>query len=198
MEHQSQISLDFFSGTNRQTVEIEQHAPLTDLMAEVETLTQVPATGQKLILNGKSLTSQDKSKSLADLKVFDGAKIMVLGRRYDPEADEMYKKVAEVDRKAEEVEKRLAEVKVELADYEKGYVPQEHKEKALKGLSRRCKSGTEEFMRQLETLDSFSMSEAQNEARSKRKTVINSINAKLDKNDALSQKIDALISQLPK
>ena len=46
---------------------------------------------QKLILNGRALTSMDHGKSLKECGVINFSKVMVLGKRYDPEGDELYK-----------------------------------------------------------------------------------------------------------
>ena len=79
-----------------------------------------------------------------------------------------------------DINAKLAEVAVEFRDIENGHLvsnyigyetlifpmalfystykfmqAQEHHEKALKGLLKRCRSGTEEFMRLLENLDAM-------------------------------------------
>ena len=83
-----------------------------------------------------------------------------------------------MEKKSLEIDAKLAEVEVEFRDIENGHLvnslvtyifffcdlfgccmkyPQaeEHHEKALKGLLKRCRSGTEEFMRLLEKLDAM-------------------------------------------
>ena len=79
-------------------------------MTIIEEKTGVPVEGQKLILNGKSLTSLQRDKSIEDLKFKDGAKVMVLGKRFDPETDLMFKEVEAVRAKSFAVAKRFAEV----------------------------------------------------------------------------------------
>ena len=56
-------------------------------MTEAEKLTGVPASSQKLIINGKALTSLDYNKPIGDCRIQDGTKVMVLGKKYDIEAD---------------------------------------------------------------------------------------------------------------
>ena len=50
-------------------------------MALAEAATGIPVTGQKLILNGRTLTSMDHDKTLFDCRVTNGCKLMVLGKR---------------------------------------------------------------------------------------------------------------------
>uniref|UniRef100_X1Z3Y4 Ubiquitin-like domain-containing protein n=1 Tax=Capitella teleta TaxID=283909 RepID=X1Z3Y4_CAPTE len=60
--------------------------PLVQHLAqEVERLTQVPVKGQKLIHKGKS----DQTKEISSLGLQNESKIMVIGKRFDNEEDEM-------------------------------------------------------------------------------------------------------------
>jgi len=68
---------------------------------------------------------------------------MVLGKRYDPEGDAMYKKVVEVETLSLDVSRRLEEVAKEAKDIEDGYLAAEHHEQALKQLLKRCKVSKE-------------------------------------------------------
>ena len=81
-----------------------------DLMKEVEAKTGVPIDGQKIILNGKSMTSLDREKNLAELRFKDGCKVMVLGKKFDPQSDELYKKIVSVQENIFILAKKFAEV----------------------------------------------------------------------------------------
>lgn len=186
----------FRSGSNRHVVDIDDNAQLSDLMGHVELMTGVPTSGQKLVLNGKALTSLDPAKTLKECRVTNNCKVMVLGKRFDPQGDEIYKKVQEIEQKSVEVDGRLAEVRTEVRDIDLGYLAREHHEKALKSLLKRCKAGSEELMRLLETLDAMRFEEHQSEAKMKRKSVVNKVNAALDKNEDLQQTIEDTVKQL--
>ena len=97
-------------GTEKHLAELPHSSSLVDLMSVVEEKTGVPIDGQKLILNGKSFTSLDRDKSLQDLRFKDGCKVMVLGKRFDPQTDEKHKEVEDVRTKSFAVAKRFAEV----------------------------------------------------------------------------------------
>lgn len=117
---------------------------------------------------------------------------MVLGKKFDPAGDEMYKKVQEIEKKSLDVEEKLSEVRSEVKDLESGHLPSEHHDEALRSLLKRCKGGTEEFMRQLETLDSLRFDEGQQDAKRKRKSVVDQINSRLDVNEEVQKKIERL------
>jgi hypothetical protein len=181
------------SGSVKFPVTISADAPLTELLKVVEEVTGVPTSGQKLVLGGRALTSLDHNRSLRDVGVVQFAKVMVLGKRYDPEADDQYRQIQEVERKTMEIDARLAEVSKECADIEAGYLAKEHHEKALKGLVKRCRTGTEEFMRLLERLDAMQFEERQTEARHRRKLVADRLNGWLDSTDEMQNKIEQML-----
>ena len=172
---------------------ISDDVPLTDLLKAVEEATGVPASGQKLILNGRALTSMDHEKSLRECGVANFAKIMVLGKKFDPEGDEIMRQIKEVEKKSLEVDARLAECAKEVKDIEDGYLASDHHEKALKALLKRCRGGTEEYMRLLEKMDAMQFEEHQSAARARRKSVVDKVNKCMDKNELLQEKIEGLI-----
>ena len=79
-------------------------------MTEAEKLTGVPASSQKLIINGKALTSLDYNKPIGHCRIQDGTKVMVLGKKYDIEADKMYQDVVKVEQKIADTQKKMTEV----------------------------------------------------------------------------------------
>ena len=99
-----------FSGSEKHDSEILDGCKLIDLMKDIEVKTGVPVGGQKLILNGKSLTSLDREKSLNELKFKDGSKVMVLGKKFDPQSDELYKAIVAIQEKSFSLAKKCAEV----------------------------------------------------------------------------------------
>ena len=75
-------------------------SPLSALMLKVEEMTGIPSAGQKLICQAKTLTAgHDHEKTtLRDLRLTNGSKIMVLGRKFDPELDEAYLKIQAIEK----------------------------------------------------------------------------------------------------
>ena len=97
-------------GGEKHLAELPHSSSLVDLMSVVEEKTGVPVDGQKLILNGKSFTSMDRDKSLQELRFKNKCKVMVLGKRFDPQTDEKHKEVKDVRAKSFGISKRFAEV----------------------------------------------------------------------------------------
>jgi len=192
------IDIQLKYGSAKIPVSISEGSTLSELMEVVAKETDVPSARQKLILNGRALTSMDHEKSLQECGVINFSKIMVLGKRYDPEEDELYKQIENVEKKSLEIDAKLAEVEVEFRDIENGHLAEEHHEKALKGLLKRCRSGTEEFMRLLEKLDAMRFDEHQSESKNKRKRVVDQVNKWLDKNDTLLTKIEEVFEKFQK
>ncbi len=190
------IRLTLIHGKNKHLLEIAPNASLSDLLGFSEDLTGVPAASQKLISNAKTLTSPEPDKiTLSELKIKTGAKIMVLGRKFDPEKDEAYQKILAIEKRSFEISQKLAEAAQQVQDIENGHLPREHHAEALRGLNKRCKGCAEEWMRVLETLDGTQLEESQSMAKSKRKSLVNNTNANLDRADELVQRIEDLLSK---
>ena len=79
-------------------------------MEEAEKLTKIPASSQKLIVNGKALTTLDHTKIITDCRIQDGTKVMVLGKKYDIDTDVMYQKIVKVEENIVGIQKKLSEV----------------------------------------------------------------------------------------
>jgi len=104
------INFQFKHGSNKFNASLPASSLLSEVIKEAEKVTGVPSSSQKLIINGKALTSLDHNKLITECRIQDGTKIMVLGKRYDPESDSMYQKVVAVEQLVTEAQKKLSEV----------------------------------------------------------------------------------------
>ena len=162
-------------------------------METVSELYSVPSKFQKLICQGRNLTTGNiETDTLQDLKVTSGSKVMVLGRKEDPESDEVMKKIVDIEKKSFEVYHKFTEIQNQLRDIEMGHLPREHHEQALKDLEKRCKMCSESWMKTLETLDGIELNPDQSMAKNKRKAVVVSTNSNMDKADEVIQRITVL------
>ena len=103
-------NISTFLGTNKFNASLPASSLLSEVIKEAEKVTGVPSSSQKLIINGKALTSLDHNKLITECRIQDGTKIMVLGKRYDPESDSLYQKIVTVEQLATETQKKLSEV----------------------------------------------------------------------------------------
>jgi len=182
-------------GTNKYNVSLPASAIIANVKEEAEKLTKIPAQGQKLIINGKALTTLDDTKIITDCRIQDGTKVMVLGKKYDIDADVMYQKIIKVEENIVNIQKKLVEVTKEVKDIEDGFLPKDHHCEALKGLTKRCNACVEEFMGCLEALDELQFEEHQSIAKSKRKSVVKEANHQLDIADETLKRIEAKTSK---
>ena len=97
-------------GTNKFNVSLPASSSIADVKEEAEKYTKIPASTQKLIINGKALTSLDDNKIISDCRIQDGTKVMVLGKKYDIEADAMYQKIMKVEENIIAIQRKLSEV----------------------------------------------------------------------------------------
>lgn len=67
---------------------------LNPLPLQIEAVTHISQASMKIIFKGKNLA--DPGVTLASYGIGPGAKVMVLGKKYDPEDDASYQAVAQV------------------------------------------------------------------------------------------------------
>ena len=79
-------------------------------MVQVAEMTGVPVQGQKLIVNGRALTSLDKEKGLSDCRISPGCKVMLLGKKHDPSQDALYQQVLSIQKKESADYNKLSQV----------------------------------------------------------------------------------------
>jgi len=173
-------------------IKIAEEATMEDLANNLYQLTGVPVSGQKLICQGKQLV-KDASTTVKEAGLKTGSKIMVLGKKFDPEGDAAYKEVVGVETKLIEAEGRLAGLEGEVQGITAGHLDRALHGEALKKIQKRLRGSSEELMRMMESLDSISLTEDQQECRTKRKAVIQRINRTMDRNDCLLHKVADLI-----
>jgi len=187
------ITIQLVHGRTKHMVEINPMLPLRSLMVKVEELTGIPQSGQKLICQGQTLTSQDPDSTYLHLhKLMNGSKVMVLGRKVNPENDAAYQKIVDIEKRTLDITQKFIEITNQVQDIENGHLPKIHQEQALKDLEKRSKSCSEAWMKILESLDSIQLEESQTLARSKRKSIVNSTNANMDGADEIIHRIKNL------
>eukprot|EP00090_Calanus_glacialis_P004706 TRINITY_DN13542_c0_g1_i1.p1 TRINITY_DN13542_c0_g1~~TRINITY_DN13542_c0_g1_i1.p1 ORF type:complete len:115 (+),score=41.86 TRINITY_DN13542_c0_g1_i1:45-389(+) len=90
-----------------------EEATMQDLGEKILELTGVPISGQKLICSGKQLP-KDLKVTLKEAGLKTGSKLMILGKRYDPEQEEAYREILELEKKCKSIENRMEEVSKEV------------------------------------------------------------------------------------
>ena len=162
-------------------------------MKQVEEITEIPFSGQKLICQAKTLTSNDPYKtSLASCNLITGSKVMVLGRKNDPEKDESYQKIVAIEKNIMDMAQKFVDISKQVQEIT--HLPKEHHESALRDLEKRSKACSEQWMRSLESLDGIQLDDTQTLSKSKRKSVVNCANSYMDQADELIQRIKTLLS----
>ena len=184
-----------FSGRQKYNISICPRAPLAELMKQVEEITEIPFSGQKLICQAKTLTSNDPYKtSLASCNLITGSKVMVLGRKTDPEKDESYQKIVAIEKNIMDMAQKFVDISKQVQEIT--HLPKEHHESALRDLEKRSKACSEQWMRSLESLDGIQLDDTQTLSKSKRKSVVNCANSYMDQADELIQQIKTLQSRV--
>ncbi|XP_077989745.1 BAG family molecular chaperone regulator 1-like [Glandiceps talaboti] len=159
-----------------------------DILEAARKVTGVPIHAQKLICKGKSLKDPNQSLQAAGIK--DGSKIMIIGKKTNPDEEANYTIISTEEKKAENLEKKQKELEKEVEGIENGFLQDDLIPEACDKLSKRLAVCNEEFMRIMEKLDSMSIPEDQRTIRSKKKALIHRMHDCMDRNDALKSRIE--------
>ena len=117
---------------------------------------------------------------------------MVLGRKVSPENDPSFQKIVEIEKRTLDTAQKFIEISNQVQDIENGHLPKIHIDKALKDLEKRSKTCSEAWMKVLTDLDSIQLDESQTLARPKRKSIVDSTNANMDRADEILRRIKNL------
>lgn len=173
-------------------LEFAEDATIQNLGEKILELTGVPISGQKLICSGRQLT-KDMAVTLAEAGLKTGSKVMILGKKYDPEQEEAYKEILELEKKCKNVERKMLEVSDEIEGISKGHLDKNLHTEALKNLQKKVRNSNEELLKLLESLDGINLTEDQKECKIKRKSVATNMNKAMDKTDDVLEKLSSLM-----
>ncbi|XP_030844916.1 BAG family molecular chaperone regulator 1-like isoform X1 [Strongylocentrotus purpuratus] len=177
-------------GPDKHCVSLPGAATVGDLSLKLEELTAVPVGGQKIINRGKTLMNHDLNVTEAGIR--NGSKLMLIGKKFNPEEDENYKQIVEARKKIDSLAKKQSGISEELSGVEKGYLHKELESNSLSSLGKRLAACHEEYVRLLEKLDALDLGVCNQSIRMKRRSVIKEIQSQLDTNDSISTTIDKL------
>ncbi|ELT97930.1 hypothetical protein CAPTEDRAFT_198450 [Capitella teleta] len=169
------INLSALSGSIGDTLQV-QH-----LAQEVERLTQVPVKGQKLIHKGKSLT--DQTKEVSSLGLQNGSKIMVIGKRFDIEEDEMMMRMRVIEKDVNTQSNKLTQIRSQMQGISNGFLDADLQKQTLPKLEKQTALCIEDCSRLLELLDGLALGEAMEEVKTTRKKLVKQIQRIIDDAD---------------
>jgi len=181
-------------GASRHKITINANDPVSDLMCVVETLTKIKQDEQTLIYKGLKI-SKDPSQSLNQFNIKGGAKIMVIGRRYDAEEKKLLKQLENIHTEADSSLKIFEELQREADSLLKGFIPDDSKIKALEAIRKKTCACSEKLMKHLETMDGMVLSCTFEDAKLQRKTIVNQVQKCLDKCEQLVENLEHEISK---
>uniref|UniRef100_A0A673VF15 BAG family molecular chaperone regulator 1 n=1 Tax=Suricata suricatta TaxID=37032 RepID=A0A673VF15_SURSU len=158
-----------------------------DLAQLVEEATGVPLPFQKLIFKGKSL--KEMEKPLSALGIQNGCRVMLIGKKNNPEEEVELKKLKDLEKSVEKIADQLEELNKELTGIQQGFLAKDLQAEALCKLDRRVKAMIEQFMKILEEIDTLILPENFKDSRLKRKGLVKRVQAFLAKCDTVEQNI---------
>ncbi|KAK7071180.1 hypothetical protein SK128_027740 [Halocaridina rubra] len=178
-------------GSNKYELTVYGNMTLNEVCQKVEAVTGILQSGQKIIFKGKNLC--DVEKTLISYGINPGAKIMVLGKRFDPSDDADYQAVVTIETSCSSVERRLCEIIPQVNNINDGCIDAKTCGEALGKLRKQLLAVNEDFMRLLEQLDGLSFEASQGPARQKRKLVVQKIQQLMERSDQVHENINHLI-----
>ncbi|XP_036289458.1 BAG family molecular chaperone regulator 1 [Pipistrellus kuhlii] len=165
-----------------------------DLAQVVEEATGVPLPFQKLIFKGQSLKEMEKPLSAVGIQ--NGCRIMLIGKKNNPEEEIELKKLKILEKSVEKIADQLGELNKELFGIQQGFLAKDLQAEALCKLDRKVKATIEQFMKILEEIDTLVLPENFKESRLKRKSLVKRVQAFLAECDIVEQNICQETEQL--
>merc|ERR1712189_87105 len=90
---------------------------------------------QRLICKGKSLT--ELGKTLQEYRVTNGSKILLLGKKHDPEEQSKIVCIVKIEKKVDKTEQGISEVKKDYESLKQGFLDAKQIEESTKRLKKR-------------------------------------------------------------
>lgn len=197
-------------GSTKDTVEATPETNIIQLTKKIEKITGLPPNQQKWLCNGKPF-EKDVNMTLKQANILNGSKILVtsckatkddlsiyedadIAHSEAQKADDALDQIDEIEMKSQRLEQNMELLGKQRKDI-KGR-SSKLREEEYKRLRKECGKLNENFMNLLETLDSISLTEEQQEGRSKRKTVATFLNQMMDRNDGILQKLASSLGRL--
>ncbi|XP_069177084.1 BAG family molecular chaperone regulator 1 isoform X2 [Procambarus clarkii] len=177
-------------GPNKHEILVWGAMTLGELANKIDEVTRIPHSNQKIIFKGRNLADHDIT--LATYGISSGTKVMVLGKKFDPEEDANFQAVVQIDHSCTRVERTLFDIIPQVDGISGGYLESRLCGETLGRLRKQLLAVNEEFMRLLEQLDSICFEETQTPARQKRKSVVKRIQQLMEKSDQLHENINQL------
>lgn len=196
-------------GSTKDVVDATPDTNIIQLTKKIEKLTGLPPNQQKWLCNGKPF-EKDVNMTLKQANILNGSKILVTSCKAKDDlsiyeegdiehseakkADGVLNQIDEIEVKAQRLDQSMDMLSKQRKDI-KG-CSSKVREEEYKRLKKECGKINEDFMKLLEALDSISLSEDQQEARTRRKTVATFLNQMLDRNDGILQKLASSLGRI--
>jgi len=165
---------------------------LSEFSKRFEAITGVPASNQRLIYKGKSLT--DMTLLFSSIGFTNNSKLMLLGKKFSVDDEAHITKMCDVESSVTATENKLNDLTTRLADIQRGFLAAELQEEGLVKLSRQVLACIEALSVQLERLDALCLSQSSSDVQNKRKTIVRRIQELLERADGLhSDSNDTLV-----
>ncbi|GAV01311.1 hypothetical protein RvY_12045 [Ramazzottius varieornatus] len=162
----------------------ETQLTVLDLQNHLASLTNVPPENQTLIHRGAHLTG---NAVLVDLKIREGSKMMMLGRK-PPDPDEAHKKsLSGIEDEVSAVSMQAMEIEMVIV----GGNASESESVTAKSLEKQLKLLNEHFMKLIMKTDAVELPPDRVEVRAVRKGLVGRIHQEMERIDLLLKKLEA-------
>ncbi|XP_065888577.1 BAG family molecular chaperone regulator 1-like [Dysidea avara] len=168
---------------------------LIDLLELVVNSTGITRDCVKMIFKGKTLPHDHTPLKVAG--VTDGSRIMLLGKKHNPDDDPVVMAIRQVEVTVDTTNQQVLSLKEEVEGVTKGFLPAHLVSSAVKSHSKQCSLLTERLTQLMEQLDGIQLSESSNVpvARERRKSCIQRIQGLLSILDSTATNLSSQLSQ---
>ena len=124
---------------------------------------------------------------------------MLIGKKFCPEEDAAFRQLEELKSQCENLKSKQAEYQADLASVSDGFLSRELVPQRLEQLRKNVLSVSEQGMKLLTSIDAVRLDEdgeraesVKNEFKTKRKSLVDQVNALMDSADSLVEKVEVM------
>lgn len=166
-------------GAKRHEISVNENCIVKDLMEVVAQETEIKELNQKLIHKGITLTKEPE-KLLSSYGVKNGSKIMVIGKRYNSEEEAALQTFQTINNDILKMSTLTDELEKRVDGIVKGFLDNCYKAEAFEKIKKDLLKYSNSAMKHLETVDYMVLSPDFNDAKNKRKMVVNKLQSFMD------------------
>lgn len=176
-------------GKETHAITVPTNGTMIELFEAIEISTGVPRSNQKVIHKGKSYNSNDNAAKISSTSLKNGEKVKVLGKKSDPQTDELLAALSKENATTDTIEDELDDLEESFATTTQGHLPDDLVPEAVEKFGKQLLKANLALEKGLVRLDSLNVTPGRQ--RDLRKNSVKKVQKILAQADRIEAKLNA-------